>query len=118
MLVALRRRAAGQGDQMGFGTVIQLPVPVGLNAVFQCSVQPIPGEAPLGPEHRGLGNVQSLGHPGSGPDLISLEQDAGPGRNPGRTPPRPYRMLQMVAFFWRQPDRKFLPDHTATSQQT
>ena len=52
-----------------------------------------------------------------GPALTGLEQDAGPGRNPGRTPPRPDHVLQLVAFLRRQPNRKFLSDHTDTSQQ-
>ena len=33
------------------------------------------------------------------------------------TPPRPDHVLQLVAFLRRQPNRKFLSDHTDTSQQ-
>ncbi len=49
--------------------------------------QPLPGETPLDPEHRAPGHIQGLGHLGREPVLIGFEQDAGPGRNPGQTPP-------------------------------
>ena len=117
VVVALGGLAAGQGDQVGLATVIQLAVPVGLGPVPERPVQPILGEAPLEAEHRALGHVQGLGHPRRRPALTGLEQDARPGRNPGRTLPRPDQMLQLVAFLRRQPDGKFLPDHNTTSQQ-
>ena len=117
VVVALGGRAAGQGDQVGFAPVVQLAVPVGLGPVPERPVQPILGETPLDAEHRALGHIQSLRHLGGGPALTGLEQDAGPGRNPGRTPPRPDHVLQLVAFLRRQPNRKFLSDHTDTSQQ-
>ena len=92
-------------------------VPVGLGPVLDRPVQAVLGEAPLDAEDRALGHIQGLGHLGRGPARIGLEQDAGPGRDPDRTSPSPYRMLQLVAFFLCQPYYKFLPDHTATSQQ-
>ena len=39
---------------------------------------PALGKAPLDIEHRALGHVQGLGHPGRRPPLVGLEQDAGP----------------------------------------
>ena len=119
VVVALGGRAAGQGDQVGLATVVQLAVPVGLGPVPERPVQPILGETPLEAKHRALGHIQSLRHPGGGPApaLTGLEQDAGPGRNPGRTLPCPDHVLQLVALLRRQPNRKFLSEHTDTSQQ-
>ena len=117
VVMALGGRAAGQGDQVGLATVVQLAVPVGLGPVPERPVQPILGETPLEAKHRALGHIQGLGHPRRGPALAGLEQDAGPGYDPGRTPPCPDHVLQLVAFLRRQPDRKFLSDHTDTSQQ-
>ena len=117
VVVALGGRAAGQRDQMGFAPVIQLAVPMGLGPVPERPVQPIFGEAPLEAEHRALGHIQSLGHPGGGLAFTGLEQDASPGRIPGWTLPRPNHVLQLVAFLRCQPNREFLSDHTATSQQ-
>ena len=116
VVVALRGWAAGQGNEMGLRPLVQLPVPPGLDSILQRSLQPILGEAPLEAEHRALAHIQGLGHPGRRPPLVGLQQDPGPGRSPGSTLPCPNHMLQLVPFFRRQPDRKFLPDHTATSQ--
>ena len=115
--VALRGWTAGQSDEMGLGPLIQLPVPAGLDSIFQGSLQPIFGKAPLQAEHRALAHIQGLGHLGRRPALVSLQQDPGPGRNPGGTLSRPDHVFQLLPFFRRQPDRKFLSDHTATSQQ-
>ena len=49
---------------MGLRPVIQLAVPVGLDPVLEHTVQSALGEAPLDVEHRDLGHVQGLGHPG------------------------------------------------------
>ena len=83
----------------------------GLGPVLQHTVQPAPGEAPLDAVYAGLD------HPGSGPALAGLKQDAGPGRYSRRTPAGPDQVLQPVAFLRRQPDRKFLSDPSDTSQQ-
>ena len=58
VVVALGGWAAGQGDQVGFATVIQLAVPVGLGPVPEHPVQPILGEPALEAEHRALGHIQ------------------------------------------------------------
>ncbi len=117
VVVAFWGWAAGQGDQMGLAPLIQLPVPAGLDPVLQRRLQPVLGEAPLEAEHRALGHIQGLGHSGRRPALVGLEQDTGPGRNPGGTPSCPNHMLQLVPFLRRQPDRKFLSHHTVTSLQ-
>ena len=47
MVVALRRWTAGQGDEVGFAPVVQLPMPVDLAPVPQGPVQPFLGKALL-----------------------------------------------------------------------
>ena len=91
--VALGRRRAGQGDQVGFLQVVQLPVPVRLDSVLQRPLQPVLGKAPLQAEHRALGHVQRFRHLGRRPPLVGLQQNAGPSGNPGGTLPSPDHML-------------------------
>ena len=78
-----RRFGAGQGDEVGFAPVVQLPVPMGLGPVFQHPFQPRFGEAPLDPKYRALGHIQGFRHLGSGPSLIGLEQNPCPDDHPG-----------------------------------
>ena len=40
VVVPLRGRTAGQGDEMGLGFIVQLPVPVGLDPVFSAPSSP------------------------------------------------------------------------------
>ena len=117
MLVALGGRAARQGNQAGLRPVIHLAVPAGLNPVLEHTVQSALGEAPLDVEYRALGHVQGLGHPGRRPSLAGFQQNAGPGRNPGRTLSGTNHMLRLLALLLCQPDQILLPDHTATPQQ-
>ena len=117
MVVAFGRGAAGQGNQMGLRTLIQLPVPAGLDPVPQRPLQSVLSEATLDVEHRANGHVQGLGHLGPRPPLVGLQQNAGPGGHSGGTPSCPNNMLQLVPLFRRQPDPEFLPDHAATSHQ-
>ena len=74
VLMALGGRAAGQGYQVRLGPLVQLPVPVGLDSILKRPLQPVLGKAPLDAEHRSLGHVQGLGHPGSRPALAGLER--------------------------------------------
>ena len=119
MFMSLRRWAAGQNDQVGFAPVVHLAVPVGLGPVLDRPVRPTPSSAKrrlirytvpsdTSKAWATLGAVQ--------PSLV-LEQDAGPGRNPGRTLPSPDHMLQPIALLRCQPDGKLLSDHATTSQQ-
>ena len=92
VVVALRGRAAGQGNQLALCPVIHLAVPVGLGPVIEHTVQSALSEAPLDVEHRALGHIQGSGHLGRRPALVSLEQDAGPVDNP-RAEPFPARTM-------------------------
>ena len=93
------------------------PVSVGLDSVFQRPLQSVLGKAPLQAEYRALRYIQGLGHLGSRPPLVGLQQNAGPSGNPSRTLPSANHMLQLVALLRRQLDPKFLPGHTITLQQ-
>ena len=123
VVVALEGWAAGQGDQslprtrygVGLGPFVQLPVPTGLDSVLKRPLQPISGKAPLQPEYP-LQIHPGLGHFGRRPALVGLEQDSCLGRDPGGTLPCPDHMLKLVRLLQRQPNRKFLPDHTLTQQ--
>ncbi len=69
---------------MGFLTIIQLAIPVGLGMVVEHTVQSFLGVPPLGAEHRALRRVQGRCHLGRAPALISLQQDARPIDDPSR----------------------------------
>ena len=81
--MSLWRFGAGQSDQVGFAPVVQLPVPMGLGPILQHPFQPRFGEAPLGPIYGALHNIDGLGHLGSVPPLIRLEENPGPDDHPG-----------------------------------
>ena len=85
-----RRRTASQRDEVGFASVVQLPVPMGLGPVLQHPSQSLLGKAALDAEHRALGHIQGLGHLGRRPTCIGLEQYPGPSGDPGSFyPPEP-----------------------------
>ena len=105
VVVAFRRRAAGQRDEVGLAPVVQLPVPMGLGPVLQHPSQSPLGKTPLDPEYRALGHIQGLGHLGRRPTLIGLQQYPGPGSHSGWAFTCPYQMLQLVPLLPSQPDR-------------
>ena len=84
-----RRRAAGQGDQVGLAPVVQLPAPVGLGTVLQHPRQPFFGKALLDPVHCAQGHIPGFSHLGSWPTVVALEENPGPGGDSGRVFPNP-----------------------------
>ena len=83
VVVALRRIAARQGNQVGLITlVVHLAETVGLDPVPQHPVQSSLGVPPLDAVHRALGHVQGRRYLRSIPAFIYLQQDAGTGYEP------------------------------------
>ena len=72
VVMAFRRRTAGQRDQVGLAPVVQLPMPVGLAAVLQNLLQPFFGKALLDPVYCAPGHIQSFGHLRCGPTVAAL----------------------------------------------
>ena len=71
MVVAFRRWAAGQRDEVGFAPVVQLAVPVDLAPVPQGPVQPFLGKALLNPVHGAQRHIQGFRHLGSSPTIVA-----------------------------------------------
>ena len=107
MVVASGGVAARQGNQVGFASIIQLPVPVGLRMVVQHALQTLVVVPPFGAKHCALRRVQRRRHLGSAPTLIGLEQDPGPIDDPSRVLAATDQSLQLAVIFRRQMYRKF-----------
>ena len=73
VVVALGRRTAGEGDQVGLNPVVHLLIAVDLIAVSQHFIQSLQGVPPLGAEHGALRDVQGLSYLGSSPTLVCLQ---------------------------------------------
>ena len=105
-----RRRAAGQGDQVGLAPVVQLPAPVGLGTVLQNPRQPFFGKALLDPVHGAQGHIQGFSHLGRWPTVVALEENPGPGGDSGRAFPNPNQTLEFFPLLRRQPHCVLVPD--------
>ena len=118
VVMALGRVAARQGNQVGFASIIQLAIPIGLRMVVQHAVQsflPIPS---FGAEHRARRRVQGHRHLRSAPPVVSLEQDARPIDDPSRALTATDQPIQLGLIFRRQPYRIFLRNHGCRTSPT
>ena len=102
--MALGRITARQGNQVGFATIIQLPVPIGLRMVVQHAIQSLLSVAPFGAEHRARRRVQRCRHLARAPSFVSPEQDARPSDYPSRMLaasdqlPQPFLLLRCQLY--------------------
>ena len=99
MVVALRRRRACQGNQVGFALVVQLAEAIDLGTVPQHVIQPVLSVPLFDAVHRGFGNIQGRRYLWCVPTLIQLEQDAGTGDDPRRTLAAANQSVQPFLFF-------------------
>ena len=111
VVMAFRRRTAGQRDHVGLAPVVQLPMPVGLAPVPQGPSQPLLGKSLLDPVYGAQRHIRGARHLGSRPTVVALEQNPRPGRHSGRAFPYPNQMLQFLPLFRRQPHRVLITNH-------
>ena len=117
VIMPCRRRAAGQGDQVGLAPVVQFPAPVGLGTVLQNPRQPssvkrcltrytVPRATSRASATWGVGQPSSL-----------LRRIRALAVNSGRAFPNPNQMLEFFPLFRRQPHCVLVPDHHCHPRQ-
>ena len=65
----------------------------------------------LNPVHGAQRHIQGLGHLGSGPTIVALEENPRPGGHSGGAFPNANQILEFFPLFRRQPHGVLIPDH-------
>ena len=87
MGVAVRRGAAGHGNQVGLTFLVQLGRPAGTLPLLEGALQSLIQKALFDTAHCSRSHIQRIGYPYHRPACIGFEQDPSPDNLSERPPP-------------------------------